>query len=58
VMVGDSYAHDIEGALAVGMRGILLRRAARVPGGPAEPGATPHDAVHVISTLSELPALL
>ncbi len=28
VMVGDSYPHDIEGARAVGMKAVLLRRAA------------------------------
>ena len=31
VMVGDSFAHDIEGALAVGMRAVLLRRSGEVP---------------------------
>ena len=57
VMVGDSYRHDIEGARTVGMRGVLLRRAGRLPvqdGGQA-PDA---DGVPVISSLSELPALL
>jgi HAD superfamily hydrolase (TIGR01509 family) len=31
VMVGDSFAHDIAGALAVGMRAVLLRRSGEVP---------------------------
>jgi HAD superfamily hydrolase (TIGR01662 family) len=58
VMVGDSYAHDIEGARAAGMEGILLRRAAQVPAGPAELAVVRNGAVRVISTLAELPALL
>jgi putative hydrolase of the HAD superfamily len=53
VMVGDSLAHDIEGARRVGMRGILVRR--------AEPGVShledPPD-VPVIRTLKELSGLL
>ena len=48
VMVGDSMAHDIEGARRVGMRGILVHRS----GGPA-PRLVP-----VIRSLTELPALL
>jgi putative hydrolase of the HAD superfamily len=51
VMVGDSLAHDIEGARRVGMRGILVQRS------PASGGTTPPD-VPVISTLSELTAHL
>jgi putative hydrolase of the HAD superfamily len=31
MMVGDSLKHDIEGALAVGMRGVLLRRSGETP---------------------------
>jgi putative hydrolase of the HAD superfamily len=31
VMVGDSFAHDIEGALAAGMRAVLLRRSGESP---------------------------
>lgn len=31
VMVGDSLAHDIEGALAAGMRAVLLRRSGEIP---------------------------
>jgi putative hydrolase of the HAD superfamily len=50
VMVGDSLPHDIEGALRVGMRGVLVQRgeepAATVPGVP------------VIRTLSELAPLI
>lgn len=51
VMVGDSLAHDIEGARRVGMRGVLVHRADdRLP-------ATPGD-VPVIRDLSEVLALL
>jgi HAD superfamily hydrolase (TIGR01662 family) len=52
VMVGDSPAHDIEGALRVGMRGVLVRR--------AEDGTSHVDpaGVPVIRSLTELPALL
>jgi putative hydrolase of the HAD superfamily len=48
VMVGDSLAHDIEGARRVGMRGVLVQRA---PGGPTR---APAD-VPVIASLSDLP---
>ena len=58
VMVGDSYLHDIEGARTIGMRGVLLRRAARGPLGPEDRRAATSEAVPVISSLSELPALL
>ena len=51
VMVGDSLAHDIEGARRVGMRGILVQRS------PDGSGAKPPD-VPVISNLSELIAHL
>jgi putative hydrolase of the HAD superfamily len=34
VMVGDSYADDVEGARALGMRAILLDREGRYPGEP------------------------
>ncbi len=55
VMVGDSVRHDVEGALAAGMRAVLLHR-----------GAQPHprlgelarSGVPVIGSLSELPGLL
>ena len=58
VMVGDSYSHDIEGARAVGMRGILLRRAVRGPLGQTEPEAVRNGAVPIIASLLELPGLL
>jgi HAD superfamily hydrolase (TIGR01662 family) len=50
VMVGDSLAHDIEGAKRVGMRAILVQRS---PGSAAVPPDVP-----VISELSELAAHL
>lgn len=50
VMVGDSVAHDIEGARQVGMRGVLIDRAARTSPDDAE--------VDVIRSLSELSAIL
>jgi putative hydrolase of the HAD superfamily len=31
LMVGDSLKHDIEGALAAGMRAVLLRRSGELP---------------------------
>jgi HAD superfamily hydrolase (TIGR01509 family) len=51
VMVGDSLAHDIHGALQAGMRAILLRRSGEVPA--QLPAGLP-----VISTLRDLPPLL
>lgn len=51
VMVGDSIKHDIEGALAIGMRAVLLRRSGEVP--PDLPPGLP-----VITTLRDLPQLL
>ncbi|OFW13321.1 MAG: hypothetical protein A3H29_17220 [Acidobacteria bacterium RIFCSPLOWO2_02_FULL_67_21] len=51
VMVGDSLAHDVEGARRVGMRGVLVQRSAQAP--PPVP-----DGVSVIRGLSELPGLL
>ena len=51
VMVGDSFAHDVEGARRLGMRGILVDR----HGGAA--AACPPD-VPVIQSLRELQALL
>jgi HAD superfamily hydrolase (TIGR01549 family) len=51
VMVGDSLKADIEGALAAGLRGILLRRSGDVP--QQLPGG-----VRLIRSLAELPALL
>ena len=49
VMVGDSLAHDIEGARGVGMRPVLLHRAG---------GSAPAVDVPVIRSLAELPELL
>jgi putative hydrolase of the HAD superfamily len=51
VMVGDSIAHDIAGALAAGMRAILLRRSGELPA-DVPPG------LPVITTLRDLPPLL
>jgi putative hydrolase of the HAD superfamily len=57
VMVGDSLAHDIDGALQVGMRGVLVRRSgASTPAPRVLAGAT--RAVPVIRSLTQLPALL
>jgi FMN hydrolase / 5-amino-6-(5-phospho-D-ribitylamino)uracil phosphatase len=50
VMVGDSVPHDIAGALALGMRGILVARSGLSRGAPPE--------VPVIQSLRELPGLL
>jgi HAD superfamily hydrolase (TIGR01662 family) len=50
VMVGDSLAHDIEGARHLGMRAILVSRS-------GQPVACPAD-VPVIRSLRDLPALL
>jgi len=49
VMVGDSVSHDIDGALRVGMRGVLVHRS----NDPA-----PATDVPVIRSMTELPALL
>ena len=51
MMVGDSFTHDIEGALNAGWRAVLLRRSGE------RPGAAPADLV-VITSLAELPAHL
>ena len=51
LMVGDSLKHDVEGALAAGMKAVLLRRSGEVP-----PNLPPN--VPVIRTLAELPDLL
>ena len=48
VMVGDSFAHDIEGARQIGMRGILIVRSGRELTGLSSPG------VPVIRSLREL----
>ena len=50
VMVGDSVAHDVEGALRLGMRAVLLSRSAHCEQCPPD--------VPVIRTLRELPPLL
>jgi putative hydrolase of the HAD superfamily len=49
VMVGDSLTHDVDGAMRLGMRGVLVSRS-----GPV--AAPPH--VPVIHSLRELPPLL
>ncbi len=51
VMVGDSVAHDIEGARQVGMRGVLIARSSTA-------GHDPRDGVPVIRSLKELPGVL
>jgi HAD superfamily hydrolase (TIGR01549 family) len=53
VMVGDSLKHDIEGALGVGMRAVLLNR-----GDSAAPTVTGDHGVPIIHSLRELPSLL
>jgi putative hydrolase of the HAD superfamily len=52
VMVGDSLRHDVEGAMGVGMHGILLHRGATHPPRAGELG------VPVIRSLRDLPPLL
>ena len=51
LMVGDSLKHDVEGALAAGMKAVLLRRSGAVPAG------VPSN-VRVIGTLHELMEIL
>ena len=53
VMVGDSFTHDVEGALGVGMRAVLLNR-----GDAAAPKVAGDHRVPVIRSLRELPDLL
>ena len=53
LMVGDSYRADVEGAIAVGMDGILLRR----PEWRDRREAVPPGAV-VIASLAELPGIV
>ena len=53
VMVGDSFKHDVLGALNVGMRAVLLNR-----GDAAAPRVAADHAVPVIHSLRELPPLL
>ena len=50
MMVGDSFAHDIAGAIGIGMHGVLVVRSGR-------PVSTP-PGVPVIQSLRELPLLL
>ncbi|HJZ71169.1 MAG TPA: HAD family hydrolase [Vicinamibacterales bacterium] len=52
VMVGDSLRHDVEGAMRVGMHGILLHRGESRPPRAGELG------VPVIRSLRDLPSLL
>lgn len=51
MMVGDSIRHDIDGALAIGMRAVLLRRSGEVPA-DLPPG------LPVIQTLTVLPSVI
>lgn len=51
MMVGDSIRHDIDGALAIGMRAVLLRRSGEVPADV--PAGLP-----VIQTLTVLPSVI
>ena len=51
LMVGDSFTHDIQGALNAGWQAVLLRRSGERPANA--PAGLP-----IISTLSALPALL
>ena len=53
VMVGDSFTHDVEGALNVGMSAVLLNR-----GDAAAPRVAGDHRVPMIRSLRELPALL
>jgi HAD superfamily hydrolase (TIGR01549 family) len=53
VMVGDSFKHDVAGALNVGMRAILLNR-----GDSAAPKVAGDHGVPVIHSLHELPPLV
>ena len=55
VMVGDSLKHDVEGAMRVGMRGVLLHRGHGEHPGEAELAAR---GVPVIRSLRELPNLV
>lgn len=52
VMVGDSVAHDIDGARRAGMRAVLLARSGEPP------TQRPDAGVPVVRTLAELPAVL
>jgi len=50
LMVGDSFPHDIAGAMNIGMRGVLVARAGRPEGVPED--------LPVIRSLRELPGLI
>lgn len=57
VMVGDSVATDVEGALGAGLAAVLVTRAAPgIPGAPAEPGVPP--GVPTLPDLGGLPELV
>jgi putative hydrolase of the HAD superfamily len=58
VMVGDSFTHDIAGAVQVGMRGVLVRRSAGSGPGRVTSAAAVAEDVPVIRSLTELPVLL
>jgi len=60
VMVGDNLKQDIEGALGVGMRAVLVCRSgtAKRSGAGCEAGGRAPGEVPVIRSLTELPALL
>ena len=53
VMVGDSFKHDVLGAMNAGMRAVLLNR-----GDNAAPAVAADRQVPVIHSLRELPELL
>ncbi|MDO8793293.1 MAG: HAD family hydrolase [Vicinamibacterales bacterium] len=50
IMVGDSLAHDVQGALGVGMRAVLLTRGAQEPD---EPVRTPVPVIRALSDLAQ-----
>jgi HAD superfamily hydrolase (TIGR01549 family) len=56
MMVGDHLRHDVDGALAVGMRAVLVRRSS--DGSAGASGGEYGSGVRVIRTLKELPGLL
>lgn len=55
LMVGDSVRHDVDGALQVGMRAVLLHRRDELP---ADAEALSEAGVPIIRSLSELPSLV
>lgn len=50
VMVGDSLAHDVHGALGAGMRAVLLERG---PQAPDEPMRTPVPVIRALADLAQ-----